>query len=77
MQFPEHFDKLELFIRSFYSDNEALMEFMLCLYQLALAQVESGKMKFMVGTGGNGKGMHSILDQCMLGTEKFGLLESS
>ena len=53
------------------------MELMLCLYQLTLAQVESGKMMFMVGTGGNGKGMHSILDQCMLGTENFGLLESS
>ena len=50
---------------------------MMCLYQLALAQIETGRMIFMVGTGGNGKGMHSTLDQCMFGNENFGLLEAS
>ena len=77
LSFQEHIEKLQLFLDSFYFDNEELLELMLCMYQLALARIESGKMMFMVGNGGNGKGMHSILDQCMFGGENFGLLEAT
>ena len=44
---------------------------------MSLARIESGKMMFMVGNGGNGKGMHSILDQSLLGTKNVGLLEAT
>lgn len=67
LDFKGYFELLELFLKSFYYDDEPLLELMLCLYQLALGQIESGRMVFMVGNGGNGKGMHSLLDQCMFG----------
>ena len=32
---------------------------------------------FLVGTGGNGKGMNALLDQCLFGPENFGMLDAS
>ena len=37
MNFEEYLNSLDLFIRSFYFENEALLELMMCLYQLPFA----------------------------------------
>ena len=70
MNFFMSLEKRKLF------DDEPLFEMMFSLYQLALAQIETGRMIFMVGVGGS-KDLHSILDQYMLGNENFGFLEAS
>ena len=61
-KYIEHLRKLQKFILSFYYDNESLLKLWLCLYHLAFRQIDTGKMIFLIGEGGVGKGMHGVLN---------------
>ena len=47
---------MQKFILSFYYDNESLLRLWLCLYHLAFRQIDTGKIIFLIGEGGAGKG---------------------
>ena len=51
-----------MFLKSVYYKNEDLFKLVMCFYHLALRQVDSGRMLFLVGNGGNGKGMLGLLE---------------
>lgn len=42
---------------------------------LALRQMPTGKILFIVGQGGDGKGMHGLLDQSALGPSNVGHID--
>ena len=60
--FQEYWEKFRNFSQSFYFMNEALMQIHLSLLLLALRNIPSGKILFLLGHGGDGKGRHALLD---------------
>ena len=62
-------------MESFYYGNQSLFKLKLALMKLAMKQVNTGKILFLIGRGGDGKGLDSILDKNIFGEENFCTLD--
>ena len=59
--------KLNGFVQSYYYKSGSYLTLKLALLKLAINGVNTGKMIFLIGSGGDGKGMEAILDRNILG----------
>ncbi|CAK0904007.1 unnamed protein product [Prorocentrum cordatum] len=59
--------KLTRFLEDLYHDNEDVFKLELAFFKLAFMRIRSGKMKFKIGSGGDGKHMEAVLEQNLLG----------
>ena len=57
----ERFENSEHSFQEYLEKNEALMQLHLSLLHLALRKIPSGKILFLLGHGGDGKGRHALL----------------
>ena len=63
MTLKDYARKLNTFIQSFYYKNDGYFTLKLAMLHMAFRGLNSGKIIFEVGNGGDGKGMEAILDK--------------
>ena len=56
---------------------ENLLKLWLCLYNLVSKHIDTGKMIFLIGEGGVGKGIHGILNETLLGPSNCARMDFS
>ena len=60
----EHYtQKLKNFLACFYYENESLFKLKPALMTLAVNEIPTTKMLFLIGEGGDGKSMDAILER--------------
>ena len=60
-------EKLRLFLMSTYFENWHCFQIKLCFLHAAFSRACTSKMLFLLGSGGDGKGMEAVLDRALFG----------
>ena len=68
-------EKLRLFLTSTYFDNTHGFQIKLCFLHAAFHRACTSKMLFLIGSGGDGKGMEAVLDRALFGESASSTLD--